>query len=305
MGLVTSYDDVIDHGLNQAAWEALKTVETQAHIARLDNIESVDVRDWQKNILFFADAGYDVIITVGINLSDATIAVASEFPQILFIGIDQQLDEDYANVATLYFAEEQAGFLAGTLATMVTESGEVGAICETSGIDDVWRYCEGFRTGVANGNADMHAHIEYRESGSQDKTFNDPDWGKEKALSLIDSGVDIMTGYGGNTAQGAFLAASENETLIIGAEEDLYFRLPDVQPVLVTSIIKDPSVELSYLILLASQGEVPTGPHTGQFRLAPFRMPQFEAATDILSDMENMLQEIKNGEIEINLPAKK
>ena len=305
VGLVTAFDGIDDHGLNQAAWEALQNIEAQAQIARLDYIESIDTRDWQKNILFFADNGYDVIVTVGRNLSEATIEVASEYPHILFIGIDQELDEVYANTATIYFAEEQAGFLAGMLAAKITESGKVGAVCETSGIDAVWRYCEGFRAGVTYENEEVHVSVAYRENESSDNIFNDPEWGEQRALSQIESGVDVVTGLGGRTAEGALLAASEKRILVIGVEEDLYFRLPELQPMLVTSIIKDPGVELSQMVVLAQQGEMSTGPHAGQIDFAPFRASQFEAATEIQLEMENALQEIRNGDIEINLPAKK
>ncbi len=305
VGVVTAYDGIEDHGLNQAAWETLRNIETQARVARLDKIESIDTRDWQKNVIFFAENGYDVIVTVGTSLSETTVAVAVEYPHILFIGVDQRLEESYANLATIYFAEEQGGFLAGVLAAQVTESGRVGAICEASGIDAVWRYCEGFRQGVAYGKEEVRAYIVYREGGSRDKTFNDPEWGEQRVLSLIDDGVDIVTAFGGNTATGVFLAASENGILVIANEGDLYFRLPELQPVLVTSIIEDPSEELSRLVLMASRGEVSTGPHAGQISYAPFRISRFEVETAIKSNMEDALQGIRNGEIEIKIPEEK
>jgi basic membrane protein A len=305
VGLVTAYDSVEDNGLNQAAWKTLQTIGTQAHIKRLDNIESVDLRDWEKNIVFFADNGYDVIVTVGSNLSATTIAVAAKYPGISFIGIDQELDEVHENIATITFAEDEAGFLAGILAAMVTTSGKVGAICETSGIDEVWQYCEGFRAGAVYEKEEIDVIVTYHENGNRDKTFNDPEWGQKKMLSQIDNGVDTMTAFGGNTAQGAFLAASENSVLVIGSEEDLYYRLPDLQAVLVTSIINDPDVELSSLVLRASQGETIFGTYAGRISYAPFRMPRFEAETEIKSNMEDALQKIRNGEIEINIPEKK
>jgi basic membrane protein A len=304
VGLVTAYDGVDDHGLNQATWEALQDIESQTRIARLDKIESIDTRDWEKNILFFADKGYDVIITVGRDLGAATTEAALEYPSIFFIGIDQEFDEVYANLATIYFIEEQAGFIAGALASMVTETDMVGAICETSGIDEVWRFCEGFREGVAYNNEDVRAYVEYRDSGSRDSLFNDPEWGAEKALSLIDNGVDVVTGYGGKTTEGGLLAASDAEVLVIGTEEDLYFRLIDLQPVLITSIVNDPTVELTHLVLMASREEISSGPFAGQIKLAPFRTPQFETATLLQTEIEKMIREVENGEIQVDLPEK-
>ena len=305
IGLVTAYDGVEDHGLNQVTWETLQNIETQAQIARLDHIESVDMRDWEKNIIFFADNGYDIIVTQGTNLDQAMESVASAYPSISFIGVDQEIDEDYENIATISFPEDQAGFLAGMLAAMVSTSGKVGAVCETSGIEVVWQYCEGFRAGAMYENSDINVIVVYRDSGDRDKTFNDPEWGQQTMLSLMEEGVDTMTGFGGNTAQGAFLTAGEKGILIIGSEEDLYYRLSDLQPLVVTSMLKDPSTALSSLILSASQGESIFGPHAGQIRYAPFRMSPFEVPMETKSNMEIALQEIRNGEIEINLPEKK
>jgi len=301
VGLVTAYEGIDDHGLNQAAWETLQNIETQAGIARLDMIETIDTRDFEKNVAFFAENNYDVVLTVGRNLSETTIAVAAKYATTLFIGIDQPLEDEYANIASIYFPEEQAGYLAGRLAALATEADAVGAVCESSGIDSVWRYCEGFRIGARYENDDMRVVVAYRDSGSRDDTFNDPEWGEERATSLIDDGVDVLTGFGGNTAQSAFLKAAESGIPVIGAEEDLYYHLPDVQPVLVTSIINNPSVALSYLVLMASQGEILAGPYAGQIAYTPFRGPNQELAHEI----EAVLQGLRNNEFEIDIPERK
>jgi basic membrane protein A len=219
--------------------------------------------------------------------------------------VDQEFDENYENIATISFPEDKAGFLAGMLAAMVSSSGKIGGICETSGIDTVWQYCEGFRAGALYEEDDIDVNIVYRDSGDRDKFFNDPEWGQQEMLNLIEEGVDTMTGFGGNTAQGAFLTAGEEGVLVIGSEEDLYYRLPDLQPLLVTSIIKDPGMELSSLVVLASQGEPISGPYTGQISYTPFRLSRFETDMEIKSNIEDALQGIRNGLIEINLPEKK
>ena len=304
VGLVTAYEGVENHGLNQAAWETLQNIKAQAQIARLDHIESIDSRDWQKNILFFAENSYDVVITVGTNLGDATQSVAAEYPAVSFIGVDQEFTEVQENVATIGFPEEQAGFLAGMLAGMVSPAGKVGAVCETSGIDVVWQYCEGFRAGALYDRDDLEVTVVYRESGERDKTFNDPEWGKQQLLRLVDKGVDTITAFGGNTAQGAYLTASEEGVLIIGSEEDLSYRLPDAQPFLVTSIIPDPGTVLSSLVLLASHGELISGNHTGEFHYVPLRLSQFGTDMEIKSNLEDALRGIQNGEIEIDLPQR-
>jgi len=304
VGLVTAYDGVEDHGLNQATWETLQSIEAPAKVARLDTIESIDVRDWDKNITFFTDHSYDLIVTVGTNLAETTAAVAAKNPSVSFIGIDQQLEDMPENMATITFAEDKAGFLAGMLAAMVSSSDMVGAVCETSGIEAVWQYCEGFRAGALYEKEDIEVFVVYRENGERSKTFNDPEWGRENMSRLSDRGVDTITGYGGNTTQGAFLAAAEKGIFVIGTEEDLYYRLPDVQEVLVTSIINDPGTLFSSLVLMASEGQAISGEHTGQIRLAPFRTPELTTA-EMQSNMEDTLQKIENGEIKIDIPKQK
>ena len=304
VGMVTAYEGVDDYGLNQASWKALQSIEAQAQIAQLDYIESIDTRDWQKNVVFFGDNGYDVIVTVGVNLSETTIQAAIEYPNTFFIGVDQRVEKEYENIATVYFNEEQAGFLAGALAAMITESGKVGAVCETSGIDAVWRYCDGFRVGALYADDQVDIYVEYREDGNRDKIFNDPEWGEQQALHLIENGVDILTGYGGNTAQGAFLAASEKDVLIIGAEEDLYFLMPDVRSGITTSIIKDPSTELSYLVLMASQGEMHNGPHIGQIIYTSLQNLPKQTPGDVEMMLNDTYDALLRGIIEVNLPEK-
>lgn len=305
VGLVTAFDGVDDHGLNQSAWEALQSLKMQDKIARLDVIESVDMRDWQKNIMFFAEDGYDVIVTVGRELSEDTVVMSTRYAHSQFIGIDQQLEEEYPNLATIQFPTEQAGFLAGMLAAMVTKSEKVGAVCETSGIETVWLYCEGFRAGAKYENDDVKVTITYRDNGSFNTTFNDPDWGKQKAISQIESGVDVLSGFGGKTLEGALLAASEKGIPVIGVEEDVYYRLPDLQPVLVTSILNDPSVELSQIVSSVRQGKTSAGPHEGQVTFAPFRNSKFGVVAEFQAAMEKAIEGIRNGDITINLPEKK
>jgi len=128
--------------------------------------------------------------------------------------------------------------------------------------------------------------------------FDDPAWGEERASIQIEGGVDVLTGFGGNTAQGAFLEAAKKGIPIISAEEDLYFYLPDVKPVLITSIINDPNEILGYLVLQASQGEILAGPFAGQIALTPFHGPDKQ----LENEAESILQDHKNGDFEIELP---
>lgn len=150
VGLVTQVGKIDDNSLNQLAWEGAKKAELKLD-AYVQYIETVDSRDYEKNIATFANASYDVIITVGYAQKQPSINAAMRYPQINFIGVDQPLGLDKSvpqNLTGLSFSEDQMGFLAGALAAQMTKTRKVGAVCGPDSFPPAWRYCEGFRAGV-------------------------------------------------------------------------------------------------------------------------------------------------------------
>jgi basic membrane lipoprotein Med (substrate-binding protein (PBP1-ABC) superfamily) len=65
--LVTDTRGLKDFGINQNTWAGLEQSKANGVIDQIAYIESVDARDYEKNIAFFVKAGYDVIITSGID----------------------------------------------------------------------------------------------------------------------------------------------------------------------------------------------------------------------------------------------
>ena len=85
---MTDTGKVDDKSFNQAAWEGtLTAADTTGGFAKY--IETVDPKDYANNIGQFAAANYDTIVTVGFLMAEATIAAATEYPDIDFIGVDQ------------------------------------------------------------------------------------------------------------------------------------------------------------------------------------------------------------------------
>src|SRR5690349_2999719 len=72
-GLVTDTLGIDDHGVNQDAWLGLQASRSEGVTDETAYIESVDARDYEKNIDYFMVQGYDVIITSGIGLEDETL----------------------------------------------------------------------------------------------------------------------------------------------------------------------------------------------------------------------------------------
>src|SRR5215213_6368083 len=149
IGLVTDTGKISDRSFNQSAWKGVQQAEKELD-ALVQYIETADARDYSKNVTTFAEENYDVIVTVGFNLREATRAAAEMYPTTKFIGVDQdQFEGPLENVAGLVFPEDQAGFLVGALAAMMSETRKVGAVCASDDIPPVWRLGEGFRAGAA------------------------------------------------------------------------------------------------------------------------------------------------------------
>jgi len=94
-------------------------------------------------------------------------------------------------------------------------------------------------------------------------SFTDPTQGKETALSLIGQGCDVVFGVGGNTVNGALLAAKENNLPAIGADVDQYNTYPEVKDALISSAQKNVDVAVYNYLKTVADGSVKAGISTG------------------------------------------
>ena len=94
VGDVTDVGHVDDKSFNQSTWEGVQSAKKDGFADWIQYIETADSKDYAKNINTFAQAGYKVIVTTGFNLTDPTYAAAKQYPNIMFIGVDQGLQKD-------------------------------------------------------------------------------------------------------------------------------------------------------------------------------------------------------------------
>jgi basic membrane protein A len=206
-------------------------------------IESSVEADYPKNIQTFLDAGYDMIVTVGFKLGDATIKAAKANPNVKFAMVDfadfAELGKPThpANLVGLTFKEDQPGFLAGALAGLMTKTNVIGAVAGLVTVPPVVNYVKGYTAGAKYTNPKVKVLTIYQpESGAKD--FNDPDWGKQQALTFFGQNADIIFGVGGNTGNGGLVAAKEKGKMCIGVDVDQFVSYPDVASCLITSAQK-------------------------------------------------------------------
>jgi basic membrane protein A and related proteins len=296
-GLVTDVQGINDHGMNQNTWAGLQEAKANGNVDRAEYIESIDTRDYEKNIAYFAEKGYDVIITTGVGMRNETLRSADLKSDTVFIGMNQPYEEVRPNIIPVTFAEDQMGFLAGVLAARISETRTVGAVCETSGIDSVWRYCEGFRAGARYEDKDIKADVIYRDDGDRESLFIDEAWGHDTAQELIQRGADMIFAAGGATGQGALRAAAEAQVAAIGTERDQAAVLGESGSSVVTSIYGDASSEIQKMMRELGDGNV-FKPGVSHIEYVPFNEKYPESLT---RDMNTLLLALQNGEIKTNV----
>ena len=204
VGLVTDVGRVNDRSFNQSAWEGVQEAAWPLARPRRDikYIETQDAKDYADNMQQFIDADYDVIVTVGFALGEATAEAAANNPDINFIGVDQFQGEALPNLAGLIFHEDQSGYLAGALAAQLSESGTIAAVLGTDLVPPVVAFKEGYEAGAKAINPDINIISTYHPGG-MDVAFTDPEWGAATARQAMDQGADVIFGAGGITGNGA------------------------------------------------------------------------------------------------------
>jgi basic membrane lipoprotein Med (substrate-binding protein (PBP1-ABC) superfamily) len=258
VGLVTDIGRVNDGTFNQFAYEGLVRAGDELGV-ETNFIETQAQTDYNNNIQTFVDEDYNVIVTVGFLIADATYEAAQANPAIQFIGVDQGYfdKEPLPNLVGIQFREDQAGFLAGALAGMLTQSGTVGIV---AGIDipPVKRFGTGYQNGVAYINPDANVLITYVPS------FTDPAQGASVAQQFIGEGADVIFGAGGPTGSGAIKSAAENGVFVIGVDQDEFFTTfgegstPGADKI-VSSALKRVDVGVFDMVQAAVDGSFPGG----------------------------------------------
>jgi basic membrane protein A len=302
---------VDDKSFNQSAWEGVQAYGQAAGVD-VKYIETKDQKDYAANIKQFVDEKYDVIVTVGFLMADATISAAKDNPSIMFVGVDQAQDPSaiLPNLVGLTFEEDKAGFAIGALAAGMTQSGKIGAVVGTKSVPAVVRYAEGYKAGaawlVANhkdlvkpGNVSVTLTY-HPDSGSP---FNDPTWGAQQTQSLIQAGNDIIFGGGGATGNGAVEAGAAAGIYVIGVDVDQYFTLPKAQPKLLSSATKDIKAGVFDSLVQASNGQLKGGNVVGPTGLAPFHDTDSAIPAALKTVLTTLVKGLQDGSIKTGVTA--
>ncbi len=305
VGLVTDVGRLNDKSFNQGSWEGVERAGEELGV-ETNYIETADPNDYDKNIQQFIDQDFDVIVTVGFALGEATTKAAQANPEVMFIGVDQFQAEELPNLAGLIFDEDKAGYLAGVLAASISKSNNIGAVLGTDDVPPVWKFGEGYRAGAMSVKPDITVQATYHSDVDITKTFVDPEWGKTTALSMIDRGADVVFGAGGLTGNGAIFAAKERNIAAIGVDVDQYETIGDeYKSALVSSAMKLLGNGVFDLVQAAQDGTFKGGNNVGEVGLAPYHDWADRVPAEVDAKLKEVDAALKDGSLKTCVPPAK
>ncbi len=199
VGMVTDVGGLGDQSFNDAAYRGLQMLEEEFGV-KIQVVESAMMTDYVVNLSSLAEEGYDLVWAIGFLMQDALAEVAEMYPDTKFGLIDSEVISD--NVASVTFKEHEGSFLVGLLAGMKTKTDKVGFV---GGMDFalIHKFEAGFVAGVKAINPDAEVIVSYTG------VFDDPNKGKELALTQYSQGVDVIYHASGACGIGVIKAAEE------------------------------------------------------------------------------------------------
>jgi basic membrane protein A and related proteins len=231
-GLVSDVGRFNDQGFNQLQLVGIKKAAKQLKI-QYRAVESRSAGDYLPNMASLARSGYNIVISAGFLLADATEQVADQFPNTKFAITDMSVagfKKPHSNIEGLTYATQQNSYLIGCLAAHVAATKGNKNISVVGGlkIPPVDTFLAGYKAGAQRCVPGTTVQIGY----SQD--FIDQAKCKSVAENQIDAGSQVVFGVAGPCGLGALDAAKERGRWAVGVDVDQSYLGPHI----LTSAVK-------------------------------------------------------------------
>jgi basic membrane protein A len=260
----------LDSRADAAAWRGVRDGLRGLRCARADVAVPSHPAEYRQ--VLQAYAGYDLVIAGSFLLTDPVADVARANPGTQFVLVDAIVPPaGPANLAVLVFREDQAGFLAGALAGMVSKTGVIAGVYGPFGAADQ-RNRAGFEHGAAYVRPGIRVLGAYQPA-EDGLPYANPGWGAAQAREFTRQGADVIFGTGGSTGKGALRGATQAGSRCIAADMDPSTD-PAVSDCLLASTVKHLDRGVALIVADAAAGRWAGGTRTlglseGAVELAP------------------------------------
>lgn len=225
--LITDKGNIDDKSFNQGAWEGVVAFAKENKIAH-QYIKPEEGSDagYLAAIDLAVTGGAKVVVTPGYLFEVAVYEAQAKYPEVKFILLDGvPHTPDYAtfetkeNVASIMYAEEQSGYLAGYASVKdgMTNLGFMGGMAVPAVQAFGYGFLQGAEAAAAElGLADGAVKVTYHYTGN----FEENDTNKATAKAMYQEGVEVIFACGGSVGKSVMSAASEAEAKVIGVDVD-------------------------------------------------------------------------------------
>lgn len=227
IALITDKGNIDDKSFNQGAWEGVVEFAEKNNISRqYYKPEEANDAGYFAAIKLAIQGGAKVVVTPGYLFEVAVYEAQKEYPEVKFILLDgQPHTADYAtyetasNTASVMYAEQESGYLAGYAAVKDgnMKLGFMGGMA----VPAVQAFGYGFLQGAEAaakelGLADDAVSVLYHYTGN----FEENDTNKQTAAAMYQSGAEVIFACGGSVGKSVMAAAAEAGKKVIGVDVD-------------------------------------------------------------------------------------
>lgn len=135
----------------------------------------------------YAEDGFDLVIAHGSQYGGPLEGIAPDFPDTSFAWGTAVDTKGLDNVFAYTVRSDEGGYVSGTVAAQITETGVVGVIGPIE-VGDAKLYVDGFVAGVAAQDSSVTTNVVYTDS------FSDVALAAEAAEAHISNRADVLTG---------------------------------------------------------------------------------------------------------------
>lgn len=225
LALITDVGTIDDKSFNQGAWEGLVKYATENEITHKYYQPAEKTTDaYLSSIDLAVKAGAKVVVTPGFLFEPAVFKAQDTYPDVKFILLDGSPKEGQDtevvvgdNTYSVFYAEEQAGFLAGYAAVKegYTKLGFMGGMA----VPAVVRFGYGFVQGAEYAAEEIGItglEVKYNYTGG----FNATPEVQSKAASWYQGGTEVIFACGGAVGNSVMAAAEASSGKVIGVDVD-------------------------------------------------------------------------------------
>ena len=302
VGFVPDEAGVTDLGFNWLSYQGL--LRAQSELGVVGSVYTpTNSAEYEDKLQQCVDEGNDLCVSVGFLLTEATSNLANANPGTIFANVDGSYESYPENLRGMLFAEDESGYLAGTLVGMMTQSDVIGAIGGLE-IPPVVRFVQGYQNGAQCANPGVDVLVEYVGD------FGNYELGVATAQGMIAQGADTIFAPAGLTGIGAVLTATQTGAWGIGTDTDWYLSVFDNGAVDGSEKLLSSAMKRLDNGVYATISDVISGTFTSGTALydlaqdgvglAPFHEADPFVPQKVRDALDEVIQGIKDGSIDVN-----